>query len=156
MNKTDLRNKILASREALEGAFGRISEAQMSLIILHGDWSVKDLIGHLGFWENRVVILYEILSAGNIPEPMQDFDILNSQAVLEMRKLSLAKVKSIELSAFQKVLAIVNDANDSELFKPDHYAWTKGRCFEEIISDNTWGHYDEHLPELVAWLKRIA
>jgi hypothetical protein len=156
MNKQELMTKIQTSREQLEEALSQISNERMLMVILHGEWSVKDLIGHLGFWESRVASLFPILRAGTNPEPFRDIDVLNAQAIDEMRTLSLAEVRRLEKSAYQKILAMIKEANDPELFDPDHFAWTEGRRFEEIISDNTWGHYEEHLPELRAWLKRIA
>lgn len=156
MNRQELTARILSSREQLEAAFARISDERMSLIILHGEWSVKDLIGHLGFWENRVVSLFTTLRAGETPEPIQDLDVLNAHAISELRTQSLAFVRRLDKNAYQRVLALLKEASDHELFDPDHFAWTAGRYFEEIISDNTWRHYDEHLPELGAWLKRVA
>jgi len=156
MNKQELMDKILASRAQLEEELGQISNERMTMIILHGEWSVKDLIGHLGFWESRIAALFPLLQAGKTPEPFRDIDALNIQAVDEMRTLTLADVRRLEKSAYQKILALIKEASDPELFDPDHFAWTEGRCFEEIISDNTWGHYEEHLPELQAWLKRVA
>jgi hypothetical protein len=156
MNKQELTDKILASRAQLEEELGQISNERMLMVILHGEWSVKDLIGHLGFWESRIATLFPLLKAGNSPEPFKDIDVLNGQAVDEMRTLSLAEVRRLEKAAYQKILAVIKEASDPELFDPDHFAWTEGRRFEEIISDNTWGHYEEHLPELQAWLKRVA
>ena len=156
MNRKELIDKILASRAQLEEALGQISNERMLMVILHGEWSVKDLIGHLGFWESRIASLFPLLKAEKTPEPFKDIDALNSQAIDEMRTLSLADVRRLEKSAYQKILALIKEASDPELFDPDHFAWTEGRCFEEIISDNTSGHYEEHLPELQAWLKRVA
>jgi hypothetical protein len=126
------------------------------LTILHGEWSVKDLLGHLGFWENRAADLFALLKEGQEPEPFKDIDSLNTQAVSDMRKLSLVDVRVFEKTAYKKILAVLFDATDSELFDTDHFAWTGGRPFEEIISNNTCDHFDEHTPELIAWLKRVA
>jgi hypothetical protein len=156
MNKQELTKKILDSRKQLDAAVAQISDERMSLVILHGEWSVRDLIGHLGFWENWGASLFATLRAGGTPESIQDMDAINAQALSEMRTLSLANVRRLEKSAYQKVLALLNEASDAELFEPDHFAWTQGRSFGELISDITWAHYDEHFPELLAWLKRIA
>ena len=156
MNKDELTNTIHASREKLHAALARISDERMSLVILHGEWSVKDLIGHLCFWEERVAALFADLHAGKSPEPFANIDQLNGQAVADFGKLSLEDVRKREEKAYRNVLAIIRQAGDGELFDPNHFAWTEGRSFSEIISDNTWGHYEEHLPELTAWQKRIA
>jgi hypothetical protein len=156
MNKQELQARIITSRDQLEAALNRISDERKSLVILHGDWSIKDLIGHLGFWENEIVTLFNMLIAGKTPEPFTDIDVLNAQSIAEFRTQSLAKVQAFEKKAYQDILSLIGKASDQELFDADHFVWCEGRCFEEFISDNTWGHYDEHLPELIAWLKRIA
>ena len=156
MSKNELKDKILASREKLDSALGLIDDQKKSLVILHGEWSVKDLLGHLAYWENHVATLYEALKDGKSPEPVKDLDSLNSAALVDMQDKSLYQVKVIEQAAYQRVLEILEKASDPELFDPDHFPWTKGSSFQEQISDNTWDHYDEHLPELEAWLKRIA
>ena len=156
MNKQELDARIMAGRVQLESALAHISDERMSLIILHGDWSVKDLIGHLGFWENRVVSLFGMLKAGKSPDPFSNIDILNARSIEELRNQPLAKVQVFEKAAYENILSLINEASDQELFDADHFEWTGGRPFEEIISDNTWGHYEEHLPELIAWLKRVA
>jgi hypothetical protein len=156
MSKQELTTKILAARQQLENTLARIDEERMPLLILHGEWSVKDLIGHLGFWEASVVSLFNTLKAGKSPEPFPDLDALNAQVLADSRKQSLAEVRRQEKTAYQKVLALVQDATEAELFDPRHFAWAEGRPFEDFIHDNTIGHYEEHLPEVTAWLKRIA
>ena len=156
MNKQDLTTKILSGRTQLEAALSHVDEERMPLIILHGEWSVKDLIGHLGFWENNVVLLFNTLRTGKTPEPLPELDALNARVLSESRKQSLSEVRRQEKTAYQKVLALLKDATERELFDPTHFPWTEGRPFESFISDNTYGHYEEHLPELTAWLKRIA
>jgi hypothetical protein len=156
MNKPELTAKIQAGRQQLDSVLVRIDEERMPLVILHGEWSVKDLIGHLGFWENSVVTLFNTLRAGKTPPPTPELDALNAQILADSRKQSLAEVRRQEKAAYQKVLSLVHDATSAELFDPAHFPWTAGRAFEGFISDNTYEHYEEHLPEVLAWLKRIA
>lgn len=156
MNKQDLLEKIVSGRTRLDAALSRIDEERMPLIVLHGEWSVKDLIGHLGYWEGFVVSLFSTLRAGKTPEPFPDIDILNAQVLSLSRKQSLSEVRRQERNAYQKILALIEEASTQELFNADHFPGADGRPFESIISDNTYGHYAEHLPELSAWLKRIS
>lgn len=155
MSKQELIAEITSGRALLDAALSKVDEERMPLIILHGEWSTKDLIAHLGFWEDTVVKLFNILHTGKIPEPFE-LDALNAKVLAESRKQSLSDVCRQEKAAYQKVLALVKSTSDDELFNPNHFPWTGGKPFEELIRDNTCGHYEEHLPELMAWLKRIA
>jgi hypothetical protein len=156
MNKQELLDKIVTGRAQLEAALSHIDEERMPLIILHGEWSVKDLIGHLGYWEGFVVTLFNTYRAGKTPEPFSDVDLVNAQVLSQSRKQSLSELRRQEKNAYQKILALLQEASPQELFNADHFPGTKGQPFESIISDNTYGHYAEHLPELNAWLKRIS
>lgn len=156
MNKSDLLANLTSGRARLEAALSRIDEERMPLIVLHGEWSVKDLIGHLGYWEGVVVSLFAMLRAGKTPEPFTDVDVLNAQVLSQSRKQSLSELRRQEKTAYQKILALIDEASEQELFNINHFPGANGRPFESFISDNTYGHYAEHLPELNAWLKRIS
>jgi hypothetical protein len=155
MNKSELKDAILAGRQQLAAALAQVRDSQMELNILHGEWTVKDLLGHLAFWEETVADLYETLRAGQTPAPF-DLDALNAKMLAEWEPVPLAEVKTREQAAFQRVLALIESASEAELFDPAHFPWTGGRAFEGIFQDNTCGHYEEHLPELSSWLKRVA
>jgi hypothetical protein len=155
MDKPTLLARITSGRAQLDAALARVDEERMPLIVLHGKWSVKDLIGHLAYWENHVSELFNTLRAGKTPEPFE-LDPLNAQILAEARRQSLTKILKQEKSAYQHILALIREASDQELFDPAHFPGTDGRPFENFISANTYEHYEEHLPEVSAWLKRIA
>jgi hypothetical protein len=156
MNRKELISKIFESRNLLEGYIKRVRDDQKELLILHGEWSIKDLIGHLGFWENRIVNMFSLMQDGQSPEPFSDMDGLNLQALQETRAQTLETVVYQERAAYEKILGLVDSASEDELFDPNYFAWTAGASFADMISDNTWGHYDEHAPEIHSWLNRIA
>jgi hypothetical protein len=154
--KQALLDDMLSGRQELEAALARVKDSEMDLTILHGEWTVKDLLGHLAFWEETVTGLFITLRAGKNPEPFPDLDALNAQQIAEWRKIPLAEVKTREKAAFEQVVSLVISARDAELFEATHFPWTEGRVFAEFFCDNTCGHFKEHLPELIIWLKRIA
>lgn len=156
MNKSELISKMETGRGQLESVVRRVDSERMPLIVLHGRWSVKDLIGHLGFWETSIAALFNTLRAGKIPEPFPHVDVVNARALVESRRQSLSEVQRQEQAAYQKLLSMVQGATEAELFAPGYFPWTEGRPFAELIADNTYGHYAEHLPELNAWLDRIS
>jgi hypothetical protein len=155
MHKAELKENILSGRQQLEAALVRMTDHQMTLTILHGEWTVKDLLGHLAFWEETVAELYATLRAGQEPAPFE-LDALNAKMLAQWGPVPLSEVKTREKAAFQRVLTLIETASEAELFDPAHFPWTGGRAFEGFFQDNTCGHYEEHLPEIIIWLKRIA
>ena len=150
--KEKLVARMLAARQVFDETLARVPEKEMQTPILHNGWLVKDMLGHLGFWEEQTIRRLGILRAGGTPEPVGDMDEVNEQALVEWRKLSLEVVRRHELEAYTRLVKLVRDATPDELFKPGHFAGAKDTAFVDWLAGNTWEHYDEHLPELVAWL----
>jgi hypothetical protein len=149
MNKAELLANIRAGRLQLDVSLARLSEEQMLVPALHGDWSIKDLVAHFGFWEGRIVTLYRQLSRG--VEPAADepaLDELNAQAYAQHQAQTLDEVRREERATYLQLLAIAVNAPDDDLFNPQRFAWTQGQPFAEWIVNNTYGHYEEHQADL--------
>ena len=145
MNKAELLANIRSGRQQLDVALARLSEEQWLGPSLHGDWSIKDLIAHFGFWEGRIVTLYGQLSRG--AEPAADepaLHELNAQAYAQHQAQTLDEVRRAERATYLQLLAIAVNAPDDDLFNPQRFAWTQGKPFAEWIENNTYGHYEEH------------
>lgn len=149
MNKTELLANIRAGRLQLDVALARLSEEQMLVPVLHGGWTIKDLIAHFGFWEGRIVTLYGQLLRGE--EPTADelpLDELNAQGYAQHQAKSLDEVRREERAAYTQLIALTANASDDALFNPHRFAWTQGKPFAEWIENNTYGHYEEHAADL--------
>jgi uncharacterized protein (TIGR03083 family) len=149
MNKDELLTNIRAGRQQLEFALARLGEEQLLAPTLHGGWSIKDLIAHVGFWEGRIVTLYGQLTRGEQPAAEEPpLDELNAQAFAQRQAQTLDEVRREERAAYTQLLAIAVNAADDDLFNPQRFAWTQGRPFAEWIENNTYGHYEEHAADL--------
>lgn len=154
--KENLIDRIVASRGEFEAALVRIPEEQMQTPILHDGWSVKDMLGHLAFWEERLVAGFNKLRAGQTPDAITNMDATNAQALADFRELTRDEVRHREHEAYQQILAMLKDATHQELFEPGYFAGANGSAFAAWIPGDTWEHYAEHLPELQAWLNSAA
>lgn len=150
--KENLMKRVVNGRTAFEETLARVPEDQMQTPILHDGWSIQDMLGHLAFWQELMTARFAALRAGQIPDPVTDFDALNARILNDFRHLTLDEVNEREQAAYQQVLDMLEDATEDELFKPDHFAWANGNPFVAWIAGNTWEHYEEHLPELQTWL----
>jgi hypothetical protein len=155
MDRNELLSRIRESRSELEGVIARFDKHQMTEHLLANGWSVKDVIAHIGFWEGRIAGLYEILKAGEIPKGEVDLDTvdgLNARVYEENQLLPLGIVQVNEQEAYQAILAVAENAPDDDLFVPERFPWTQGTPFSQFIVENTYEHYDDHLPDLRAAL----
>ena len=146
-----------AGRKELEKLLARLSPSQMEMEkALYENWSVKDLLAHLGFWERRAAAILKALQAGEaVPSLVGDLtlDEVNAQAFAANHFRPLADVQAEEEAAYQDLLALTENAPENDLFDPQRFTWTNGQPFFDWIEGNSYGHYQEHLPALLEWIK---
>ena len=151
MNQAELLARIRSGRAQFESALAPFSDDQMLAPNLHGGWSLKDLIAHLGFWEQHTTLRFNALLRGVEP-PDEDLtlDELNARVYAQNQYKPLAEVRLAEQAAYEQLLLLVENATDNDLFNPQRFAWTEGKPFAEWIENNTFGHYEEHQADFEA------
>jgi hypothetical protein len=107
------------------------------------DWSVKDLVAHLGTWMAEAEVqLLRIESGTYVDEPL-DVDALNAQFLAAMRDQDWSTVWAQAVSARGQMLTV----------------W--GRLRERTEDADRWvrksgaEHHLEHLPRLREWLAEL-
>jgi len=158
MDRSELLSKIRTSRALLEATIARIPEALLTEAALEGNWSVKDLLAHLGWWALRAADIYGALSRGGAPRVViaeDEIDKVNQRVIEEYRPRSLSEVRAFEAQAFGHLIAIVETAPEADLFQGHRFSWTHGQPFANWISWNTYEHYELHIPMLERLIVRL-
>lgn len=152
MTKAELLQRVREGRARLEAAMAEVPTGRLSEPILDNEWSFKDLMAHIGFWERRAHQLLSTLQRGETPTPLKEasIDDLNARVFLENQVYTLDEVLRDEREAYTDLLALVERSDDADLFDPYRFPWTNGRPFADWIEGNTYGHYEEHLEQLAA------
>ena len=151
MNQAELLARVRMGRAQFESAFAQFSDDQLLDPNLPGGWSVKDLIAHIGFWEQHTALRFSALLRGvEPPDEALPQDELNARVYAQNRDKPLAEVRLQESAAYEQLLLLVENAMDDELFNPQRFAWTEGKPFAEWIESNTYGHYEEHQADFKA------
>jgi hypothetical protein len=151
MNKADLLSAMRAGHARLDKMFAALSEEQMLAARLHGGWSGKDLLAHLGFWEQRMADYCQMLRNGETPkETVGEYDVdgINAAAFDEHHDQSLDEVRRFERQSFQMLLDQAEKVPEKDLFDPQRFAWLKGAALAAWIEGNSYGHYEEHQSDL--------
>lgn len=110
-----------------------------------GDWSVKDHLAHLTWWEQSVIrtLAGEPNPIAAIPGGADGEDAINAYVFAQNRERSLADVRAAFDASYQAMLHLIATAPD-DVFDARH----------DWISGNADSHYDEHLRMLQAWRER--
>lgn len=151
MDRVELLNEIYAGRTRLEAALQKLTPPQMTSPDLPGGWSVKDLMAHLGWWENHVQELYRALVADGEPvEPINEgtVDAVNARVIETFRSRDLEDVRAYEQDAYTHLLELIETAPEADLFDPQRFSWTANQPFAGWLVGNSSGHYEEHLQNL--------
>jgi len=151
MNKADLLSAMRAGHARLDKMFASLSAEQMLASRLHGGWSGKDLLAHLGFWEQKMAENCQLLRSGKTPEETvgeYDVDAINLAAFNEHIGQDLEEVRRFERQSFQLLLDQAEKTPEKELFDPQRFAWLKGATLAAWIEGNSYGHYEEHQSDL--------
>lgn len=129
--------------DAVEG----IPEARMAEPAV-GYWSVKDLLGHVAFWEDWVIGHYQRVLAGE-PEPASDeqLDALNESQVEESKGASVTDQLRYRDDAHARLAAFLATIPESE---------PKFSQIVETLADETYRHYDDHTEQVRAWRQQNA
>ena len=153
MNRADLLTNIDNGRAELEAALAAIDRNRLTEPLMPNGWSVKDVIGHIGFWEGRIAKLYDILLRGEEPVDTvtnETVDALNLRIHAENQMIPLGIMELNEQEAYRALRRVAETASDPDLFDPHRFDWTQGTPFYQFIVENTYGHYDDHLVDLRA------
>lgn len=135
-----------------------LNEQQIQVPGVNGDWSIKDHIAHLTFWER--VNLLEILKAieqgtswtdSGLERTEEVRDQTNQQVYLHNKDRSLADVLSEFGATHQQVMEYLETLSEEKLKTP--YDWLGGDSIITWLSDPN-GHYQEHEQYIRDWLAR--
>lgn len=159
MTKTEMLQKIRQERQKLEALLQCISPEQMETPGVAGEWSVKDLLAHIVYWEQCMVHWLKEATTGQVPVMLtsnitgDDLDQINQTVYEQNRHRPLKDVQEEFRRSFQLAVKAVEDSAESDLCDAQRFPWRKGRPLWLMVAGNTWFHYQEHGEGIQAWLK---
>jgi hypothetical protein len=111
---------------------------------LPSGWTLKEMVGHLAYWESSVPTFVASARAGEAPEDCGDVDEQNATAAVDARALPRDVVMTRWADAHQSVLDAVNALTDDEL---------ADQRIADRIEGETHGHYPDHFADLAAAIR---
>ncbi len=116
------------------------------------DWTGKDVLAHLAWWQDHSAQVIVALCAGRVPDdqtdPSRTTDEIN-ESVFREHVNDLPEETRVAFSqSFERLLAAVSGLTDEELFDPNRWPWLEGAPLSEMLQWDTSRHYDAHLGNL--------
>jgi hypothetical protein len=125
-------------------AFDGVPEERLAEPGVSGDWSVKDLIGHVAYWDDDALADVERIMMGR-GQAAGTVDERNAAAAAANAGRSLDDLRAEMTLTHETLVGVLRglDPDDPRALRI---------CRE--IAEDTWEHYDDHAAEVRAWRQR--
>jgi hypothetical protein len=152
--RRDAAKKMTSSRRETLAFVRRLPEADMRKPRTIGDWSVKDVLGHLLACDQETADRFRLIARGRVDrikwfDSMDYADRFNARTVARLRRVGLptvlrrmARVRSDLIRAFRRLPT-------ASLRDPSH-----AYPVVDWLPAPGWSHEREHLGEIRAWWRR--
>jgi uncharacterized protein (TIGR03083 family) len=156
MTPQDLLERIHKDREALAALWDGLTKEQMARRPgPQEDWSVKDLIAHITWWESFILERVTDLIDGAKSEPAEHQDVLNARVYEQHKDSPLAEVLAAFDANWPRLEALISSLNDEQINTPAYYRTYDGVALLPILRAGTFGHYPSHLADLRTYVERL-
>jgi uncharacterized damage-inducible protein DinB len=155
MTRATLLERMHSARAELEAVLHDASEERFSRPGVSGDWSIRDLLAHISFWERRTVDRLHKPSDQQ-PAPMTEATMhaLNAEAAAAGSAQPLAAVVAGSDASYQLLLREIEGLSDETLNETERLGPDSGPVWDNIAG-NGYDHYAEHAAEIRAWLAAL-
>jgi hypothetical protein len=142
----DALTRIEVSWRRLNAELDRIPRDRMVEPGAVGIWSVKDLLGHIAFWDEQAVVDGPLRLRGEADLSL-DFDAINRREAARRADRSLDEQGAEMRQAHEALIAFLRGQSTTE-------REALGLC--GCLQGYTHEHYDEHAADLRAWRARVG
>jgi hypothetical protein len=139
-----LLERIEEAWRELFAALDDIPENQMSQPGVIGDWSMKDLFGHLAFWDEHAVAEIERALAG-LPREDNAWQEMNEADHAARRDHTLPEQRSA-----------MHQAHAALVERLESVAGIEAARIDEAIRVDTYEHYRDHIKDIQSWRQRAG
>src|SRR5215475_2020678 len=139
-----------AQRERLKSLVTRLSDAELSRAMPAG-WTVAGVLGHLAFWDQRIVVVVEQWRKAGVSDVPRVVDVGNVDWVNDAGKpmlLALSPRRAAEIA-----VAAAEAADGALAALPDDFVTANQKAGEPVIFLRA-RHRREHLDEIEQALRR--
>ncbi len=147
MDKDQLIRTITTTHDELVALVERISDDHL-LGPAMDEWTGKDVLAHIAWWQDHSARLTEDYHAGREPDemthPAGTTDEINESVYREHNDDSPALTRDSLVQTFNRLVDAIEPLSDDDLFGADRCHWLDGGALSEMILWDTSRHYQQH------------
>ena len=152
-HKTELLAELSAARRAWENLLSGIAPAHMTQPGVCGEWSLKDLIAHIAWFENEMAGLLQTRALAGSELWGLPPDERNTAIYAQNRLRSLDEVQAESRQTFEQLAGLIEALEEDDLLDAGRFAdmppdWQP----YALLAENSFEHYRQHIPQVREWL----
>ncbi|MCY4073481.1 MAG: ClbS/DfsB family four-helix bundle protein [Chloroflexi bacterium] len=152
MSGDDLLARAWDEREALAAIWQGLSAEDMTRRPgPHPEWSVKDLIAHITWWEQSATNIVSRALSGEMLAQPKTTDEVNASVYEDNRDLPLETVLEMFEASFPPLEKLLGRMTDDEINDPE-VCNIRDMPLLYFLVGNTFAHYADHVHELRAYV----
>ena len=149
MQKQAFLEKLDQAWEALQDAYAGMTEEQMVMPGVTGEWSVKEILAHVSTWEAESLLHLPVILRGERPPRYSQvyggIDAFNALMTEQWREHSLAEVLTQLQDTHARLMAYLQSVPETQFA-------TETR-FRRRLGWDTYKHYPTHTQAILDWRK---
>ena len=149
MKKQQVFQKLEQAWTALKESYVGLSDAQLLEPGIMGEWSVKDILGHVTTWEEEALKAMPLILSGVRPPRYTRYggiDAFNAQTADQKRDMALSEVLRHLEETHRRLLDYLQGVPE------EHF--TRETRFRHRLRLDTYSHYPLHARAIQEWRKR--
>jgi hypothetical protein len=158
MNKTELLQTIQECRHEIECCWEAATDEQLTQRPgPQSDWSIKDLMAHLTFWEQDMLKSLGNSALNTTPDWNDDTDAVNARVFEANKDRPLDEIRAEFRRSLDQICDLVGCLSDDDLTNTEieRLKLGDGTPLWQYIASETYEHYrDDHLADVRAWARR--
>ena len=162
MTKAKLISILHTERTRWDALLDQVGEMQMMEPLWQNGWTVRDLIGHVTYYERWLLNWLEAAVRGQVTvashRDLLDVDQRNALIQQENKDRTVADLLKESRSVFERLLQVVQLLPEQDLLDPHRYEryvvpfWEKSSPLWQCIASDSYEHYQEHIASIRALL----
>ena len=146
MKREQLLNKLDTAWAALKESYAGLPDSRLMEPGVTGDWSVKDILGHVTTWEEEALKNLPLIIKGGRPPQYITYggiDVFNAQTTEQKRSLSLSEILRQLDETHSRLIDYVRTVPEEQ--------FTRETRFRHRLRLDTYSHYPLHARMIREW-----
>jgi hypothetical protein len=150
MNRQQLLIRLDTAWEAFQASYAGLSSSRLTEPGVAGDWSVKDTVAHVTWWEEEALRHLPLILAGGRPPRYSvtygGIDAFNAMMAERKRDLSLSDVLTQQDDTHRRLIDFIQSVPEDQ--------FTRETRFRRRLRLDTYSHYPIHTRAIREWRQR--